>query len=346
MLLERFQQGFRTALGNPEMSGSIRSEAAHFQVEEELGFEPCGEGEHCFLLIQKTGENTEAVARKLARFAGVPAKMVSYSGLKDRNAVTTQWFGVHLPKRDSFDWAEINAAGLKVLQQTWHRKKLRRGVHQANRFQITVTNLSGPCEQITDRLEEIKASGVPNYFGEQRFGFNGHNLLHAEDLLLKGKATRKRHLRSIYLSSARSLLFNSVLSARIAQGSWNQILEGDLAILEGTESFFPCDAEDESIKPRLDALNLHPSGPLWGKGGALPGSEVLAIEKKVLEDFQPICQALEKNDLSMQRRSLRLVVNDLHWKFSDQGKEALTLRFSLRRGGFATAVLKELFQLR
>jgi tRNA pseudouridine13 synthase len=345
LLLERFQQGFDTALGKPDVNASIRSEAAHFQVEEELGFEPCGEGEHCFLLIQKTGENTEAVARKLARFASVPAKMVSYSGLKDRNAITTQWFGVHLPKRDRFDWTEINEPGLKVLQQTWHRKKLRRGVHQINRFQITITNLSSPCDEITHRLEKIKATGVPNYFGEQRFGFDGQNLVHAEELLLKEKAVKKRHLRSMYLSSARSLLFNSVLSARVTQGNWNQAVEGDLMILEGTESFFPCDMEDETIKPRLDALNLHPSGPLWGKGGALPGTEVLAIEKKVLEDFQPICQALEKNDLSMQRRSLRLAVNDLHWEFSDQDQDALTLRFSLRRGGFATAVLKELVNL-
>jgi tRNA pseudouridine13 synthase len=329
----------------PEVSGSIRSEVSHFQVEEALGFEPCGEGEHCFLLIQKTGENTEAVARKLARFAGVPAKMVSYSGLKDRNAVTTQWFGVHLPKRDSFDWAEINEPGLEVLQQTWHRKKLRRGVHQSNLFQITITSLSEPRDELIHRLEKIKVSGVPNYFGEQRFGFDGQNLVHAEDMLLKGKTTSKRHLRSIYLSSARSLLFNSVLSARVEQGAWDRALEGDLIILEGTESFFLCDVDDDTIKPRLESLNLHPSGPLWGKGGALPDAEALALEKKVLDDFLPICQALEKNDLSMQRRSLRLAVNDLHWEFSDQDKKVLTLRFSLRRGGFATSVLKELVTL-
>ncbi|MBL4607672.1 MAG: tRNA pseudouridine(13) synthase TruD [Pseudomonadales bacterium] len=122
----------------------------------------------------------------------------------------------------------------------------------------------------------------------------------------------------------------------------DQTLEGDLMILEGTESFFPYDPEDETIASRLALLNLHPTAPLWGKGGVLPSAETLAIEKEILEDFQPICQALEEKDLSMQRRSLRMVVNDLHWDFSYQEKEALTLSFSLRRGGFATAVLKEL----
>ncbi|MBL4607671.1 MAG: tRNA pseudouridine(13) synthase TruD [Pseudomonadales bacterium] len=220
MLLERFQQGFDTAFGTPDARGVIRSEAAHFQVEEQLGFEPSGEGEHCFLLIQKTGENTESVARKLARFAGVPARDVSYSGLKDRNAVTTQWFGVHLPKRDVFAWSEINEQNLQVLQQTWHRKKLRRGVHQSNRFKITIAELSGQSDELSHRLERIKASGVPNYFGEQRFGFGGQNLVHAEDLLLQNKKVKQRHLKSMYLSSARSLLFNSVLSERVKQGSW------------------------------------------------------------------------------------------------------------------------------
>ena len=346
MLLERFQQGFTPSMGQAKVEGGIRKEASHFQVEEVLGFEPSGEGEHCFLLIQKTGENTEAVARKLARFAGLPARAVSYSGLKDRNAVTTQWFGVHLPKRDKLNWAELNNPNLKVLKQTWHLKKLRRGVHQTNRFKITVTDLSGNLDDLNTRLEQLKCTGVPNYFGEQRFGFGGQNLVKAEDFLCHGGPAPKRHLRGIYLSSARSLLFNSILSERVECNNWHSALAGDLMILEGTESFFLYDANDDTVPERLAALNVHPTGPMWGKGGVHPGHDVLAIEGRVLDTFQAVCDALEKKDLTMQRRSLRLVVNDLSWHFDNESEQSVTLCFALRRGGFATSVLSELIALR
>lgn len=342
-LLQCYQQGFARVLDTPRAAGRIRAQHADFQVDEQLGFVPSGEGEHCFLRIRKRGENTETVARHIARFAGVAAHAVSYSGLKDRNALTTQWFGVHLPKRTSLNWADLNNATMEVLEQSWHQKKLRRGVHRSNRFHIVVSDLRGELETLEARLQWVRTHGVPNYFGQQRFGIEGRNLLEAERLLLGGYKPKSRHLRSVYLSAARSLLFNCILSERVVAGSWNQALAGDLIQLDASQSFFGFDGQDVQVAQRVAEHALHPTGPLWGKGGAHPQGESLAIERKVLEDFRPLCLALEEHGLLMQRRSLRLMVNDLTWSQSDSRQ--LELSFTLLRGGFATAVLQELLQV-
>lgn len=343
MLLERYKQGFATALDVPGVSGTIRANFSDFQVDEQLGFVPSGEGEHCFLLIRKQGENTETVARQIARFAGVPAQAVSYSGMKDRNAITTQWFGVHLPKRTHLRWSDINSPSIEVIEQTWHQKKLRRGVHQSNHFRIVVSALHGDLSTLEQRLRWIQNQGVPNYFGEQRFGLAGQNLLEAERLLLEGQRKNNRHQRGLYYSAARSLLFNCILSERVVQGTWNQSLPGDLMQIDGSQSFFCFDGLDECVIERVAARGLHPTGPLWGKDGVQPQLESLAIERKVLEDFRPFCVALEENDLVLQRRSLRLLVDDLEWAFAEE--DQLVLTFKLTRGGFATVVLQELLSV-
>lgn len=340
VLLQRYQKGFARALEVPRVTGRIRADYADFQVDEQLGFVPSGEGEHCFLHLRKQGENSETVAQHIARFAGVAAHAVSYSGLKDRNAITTQWFGVHLPKRTKIDWAGLNSDKLTLLEQTWHQKKLRRGVHQGNRFRIVVSDLQGVLETLEARLQWVSAHGVPNYFGQQRFGIAGRNLLEAERMLLSGSRPKSRHLRSVYYSAARSLLFNSVLSERVTEGTWDQALDGDLLQFDASQSFFVFDGQDEQAKLRIANQQLHPSGPLWGKGGSQPQRAALAIERKVLEDFLPICAALEAHDLQSQRRSLRLRVNALEWARSADNQ--LELSFTLVRGAYATAVLQEI----
>ncbi|HEX4974378.1 MAG TPA: tRNA pseudouridine(13) synthase TruD [Pseudomonadales bacterium] len=341
-LLQRYQQEFAHVLETPRVTGRIRAEYADFQVDEQLGFVPSGEGEHCFLRIRKQGENSEAVAQHIARFAGVRAHAVSYSGLKDRNAITTQWFGVHLPKRTKIDWTGLNSDKLTVLEQTWHQKKLRRGVHQGNRFRIVVSDLRGELETLEARLQWVGAHGVPNYFGQQRFGIDGRNLLEAERMLLSGYRPKSRHLRSVYYSAARSLLFNSVLSERVTEGTWDQALDGDLLQFDASQSFFVFDGQDDQVKLRVANQQLHPSGPLWGKGSIHPQRASLAIERKVLEDFLPICAALEDHELQLQRRSLRLKVNALTWTRSEAHQ--LELSFSLVRGAYATAVLQEILR--
>jgi tRNA pseudouridine13 synthase len=124
------------AYGAPLFDATIRSTPADFDVTEELGYEFDGEGEHDYLYVEKTGANTEWLSRQLAQFADLPARDVGYSGLKDRNAVTRQWFSV--PRWNSPDWAAVDIEGAKLLDVQRHSKKLRRGAHKANHFRIVL----------------------------------------------------------------------------------------------------------------------------------------------------------------------------------------------------------------
>ena len=342
-MLSRYQQGFARSDDTPTAKGILRARNEDFQVVEQLGFEPSGDGEHCFLKIRKTGENTESVARLLARHAGVPARLVSYSGLKDRNAVTTQWFSVHLPKRNIVEWSVLNSPSIEVLQQAWHARKLRRGVHKKNHFRIVLSNLKGEQPDIEACLQQIKNEGVPNYFGEQRFGYDGNNLVVAEKLLSVGDKSIKRHQRGFYYSSARSLLFNSILSERVQANCWASLVPGDLVMMDGSNSFFLFDEMDASINQRVAEKKLHPTAPLCGRGDKHSVTDALAFERKVLEDFPLICQGLEKAGLEMHRRALRLMVNNLAWKFENNADGSqLMMDFELNTGGFATSVLREI----
>ena len=131
----------------------IRSEPGDFQVTEELGWQTSGDGEHDYLWIEKTGANTEWVARQLARFADVPARDVGYAGLKDRHAVTRQWFSV--PRWNSPDWKSFELEGVTVLDEQWHRKKLRRGAHSANVFRIVARVDDVACGALDNRLRRL-----------------------------------------------------------------------------------------------------------------------------------------------------------------------------------------------
>lgn len=335
-----FHYDWRRAFGDPVVSGVIRSTPDDFVVEEILGFEPAGEGEHQFLKIEKRGENSEWIARQLARIAGVKNRDVSFSGLKDRHAKTTQWFSVYLPKSKQIDWCQIESENVRLLELTRHRKKLRRGTHKANRFCLTIRNLTGEISEIEDCLKMITKQGVPNYFGSQRFGIDGRNIQSAEAMFRGEFKVRDRSKKSFYLSAARSFLFNQLLSKRVTGDNWNKLLPGDLAQFDGAGSYFKVEVLDGSLKERLQAMDLHPTGPLWGKGKIEVGKEVEYLEQSVVEQYPLFKQGLRDAGLEMSRRALRLAVNKLEWHFPQPG--VLVLQFELVSGGFATAVLHEI----
>ncbi|MEW5756593.1 MAG: tRNA pseudouridine(13) synthase TruD [Pseudomonadota bacterium] len=327
------------AFGKPEATGVLRSMPEDFFVEEVLGFSPEGEGEHVWLWIEKRNCNTEWVAEQLARLAGVPHGAVSYSGLKDRVAVTRQWFSVHLPGKDAPEWSSLNSEQFTVKEAVRHRSKLRRGTHRSNRFVIRLREVAGERAALEARLAMIARSGVPNYFGEQRFGHQGGNL----DQALKmfgGWRIKDRHKRSMYLSAARSYLFNQVLARRVVQGSWDQILPGEAAILAGSHSFFVVDEVDAEILRRVQCMDIHPSGPMWGRGDVPCSGQVAELERVIAEELPAFRRGLEGADLRQERRALRLQVMDLEWHWSDAS--TLELRFGLGRGEYATAVVREL----
>jgi len=289
--------------------------------------------------VRKINRNTEQVARQLSQLAGVRARDVGYCGLKDRNAVTTQWFSVWLPGKPDPDWTSIEDDNLQVIEQVRHGRKLQRGALQSNQFQIILREIDGDHKTVENRLEQIKQQGVPNYFGEQRFGRDGGNIIEAE-AMFKGKRIKDRHLRSLYLSSARSYLFNQVLAERIKLDNWNKILPGEAVMLSGSRSFFICDDVNEEILERLSRGDIHPSGPLWGKGDLPVQEEVNSLEKNILSAYPLFCSGLEKAGMKQECRALRLTVNDLNWAWLT-GND-LQLNFSLPSGTFATSVLQEI----
>ena len=153
----------------PVSTGIFKFQADDFQVVEDLGYSPCGEGEHQFVFVEKTNTNTAFVAEQLARFVNLPLRQITYAGRKDKYAVTQQWFGIHAPGKPDFDFSNFELEGVKVLKQVRHNKKLRTGQLKGNHFTITLRQVLHP-EAIEARLQEIEKHGVPNYYGEQRFG--------------------------------------------------------------------------------------------------------------------------------------------------------------------------------
>ena len=252
------------AHGVPPLTATLRREPGDFQVEELLGFEASGEGEHAFLLIEKSGANTEWVARRLADIAGVAPAAVGYAGLKDRHAVTRQAFTVQLPGRADPDWGSADIPGVRVLAASRHQRKLKRGAHRGNRFRIRLRDVHGEHAAVEAKLAAIHAQGVPNYFGEQRFGRDGGNLALAEALFAGKRMPRVQ--RGFALSAARSELFNAVLATRVADASWDRALDGEVFMLDGSHAIFGPEPSDDGLAQRLAALDIHPTGPLWGGG--------------------------------------------------------------------------------
>lgn len=327
------------AYGGPSGFGKIRTSPEDFIVEEILAFEPAGAGEHAFLQIRKTGENTEYVARQLARFADVRQRDIGFAGLKDRHAVTTQWFSVWLPGKPDPDWTAFASASIEVLQATRHARKLQRGALSGNRFALTIRDWRGDQEKAHARLIAIKAAGIPNYFGEQRFGHQGRNVEQALSLFQGKKVSRE--LRSIYLSAARSFLFNQVLAVRIEQQTWNRPMPGEVCMLDKTHSRFKAEASDQTLARRIEAGEIHPTGALWGQGENGASDTVSALEAGVIARFPELAEGLQNSGVEAERRPLRVNVPDLVWRFAD---DLLRLSFSLPAGSYATALLREIIE--
>ncbi|MDJ0812177.1 MAG: tRNA pseudouridine(13) synthase TruD [Woeseiaceae bacterium] len=299
------------ASGAPVCACRIRGEPADFRVTEVLHIEFSDDGEHDWLYIEKTGANTEWVARQLARHADVPARDVGYAGLKDRHAVTRQWFSVRRPSGEGTDWGVLDVEGVTLLEQHRHLRKLKRGAHRGNTFCIALRgdDVRTHRDELVERLQVLAGQGVPNYFGEQRFGRDGGNVALGEAVLAGRRVSRNQ--RSIGLSAVRSLQFNNALAARVVEGTWNRLLPGDVANLDGSGSVFDVDEVTPELEQRCADLDVHPCG-------ALP--------------------ALEAAGVKAASRPLRMRVTGLEWELAP---DALWIEFRLGKGSFATSVLRE-----
>ena len=328
------------AHGLPLFAASIRDTPADFQVVENLGFEFSGSGEHDYLWVEKTAANTDWVARQLARHADVRPADVGYAGMKDRHAITRQWFSV--PNRGDADWAAFTAEGVAILDVRRHHRKLRRGAHDDNTFRIALRTPQAAAKKgaAEERLGLMAVRGVPNYFGPQRFGRDGANLDLARRLF--AGARLKRDKRSIAISAARSFLFNEILALRVADGSWERILPGELVNLDGSGSVFRAESVDATLERRAADLDIHPTATLWGLRSEISPAVVGSLERDATLDQEDLKTGLERLKVKAGHRPLRLRIADLSWEFED---DALWLDFRLPSGAFATSVLREIAAL-
>jgi len=342
-LLKTLQAQLPTLLPASPWQGVYRLQAEDFQVEEVLGFEPEGQGEHLYLWIEKKGSNTAFVAQELAKSAGIHPSAVAYSGLKDRHAVTRQWFSLHLPGKADPKIADLNAANWQILKMARHPRKLKRGTHRSNRFslRLRIDNADKTTGQwLEERWQLLVQKGAPNYFGPQRFGRAGQNLPKALGWLMADPSQKppKRKEKGIYLSALRSALFNSWLAEVITKNLWLNPLEGSCFNLQGTRSYFVDPAAD-NITDRLIKGDINLAGPLAGKGNLQSTGLALQAEQAFREANLPYWQALEKQGLRLEYRPLRMLPQetDFNWQ-----APWLTLSFTLPSGCFATSLLAEL----
>ena len=333
-----YQLGFPLAHQFERPEAVFRKQHKDFIVEEELGFELTGSGEHQWLFIEKIGINTMDVARLLSEITGSRIQEIGYSGLKDKHAVSRQWFSVKgkvgLTKQCSLP------EGIRVLDQQRNSKKLRKGSHKSNSFKITLREVAIDDLQARSVTEVLKLKGVPNYFGPQRFGVSGNNMLKAEALLTGKLVKIPRFQRGIYLSAARSYLFNSLLANRVKGNQWDQFMPGDVMALTGSSSVFKAEQDDEEIPARLFSLDIHPTGPMWGAGELSTSQDVKSLEINIATQFRVLAEGLAVAGLNHERRALRVVPVDL--KISQTGDSERLIEFSLPKGAYATSVLREI----
>lgn len=282
---------------------------------------PSGEGEHLWLDVEKNGANTAFVAQRLAEAAGVQERDVGFAGLKDRYAITRQWFSIYLPygkeKGETPDLTQLQHPEFKVLGQRRHLKKLRPGDLQGNRFRIVLRDVTGDRDAIEANLQAVASQGVPNYFGAQRFGFDGGNVEQGRAMLAREIRVRNPKKKGLYLSAVRSFVFNEVLALRIQQGLWGKTLPGDVM--------------DEAGRP---------TGPLWGRGRVSTTDQAQALEKTVAERHATLCDGMEHAGLDQERRTLVASPSDMSWEWPQA--DQLVLVFSLPAGTYATSVLNEI----
>ena len=322
--------------------GILKLTPEDFQVDEIPLMIPAGEGEHIYLHIKKREVNTHWVARLLSEKFGVKENDVSYAGQKDRYAVTTQWFSIYAPKIDIILEARpFPDEDIEILSQTRHSKKLRRGDLVGNRFNIVLRdikraetnldeaepeNIEALKTAIETNLAAIKENGVPNYFGLQRFGRGGGNMDQALAMLTGQRREKNRQKKSMYLSAARSYIFNEVVAARIEKDLWGKSLLGDVDVA-GNEA----------------QIAEAATAPMWGRGRLTSKEETLQLEKEISGPHHELCDGMEHAGLNQERRDIVSNIENLQWQWLENND--LNISFALASGHYATSVLQEFMQV-
>jgi len=327
------------AHGAPLSRATLKASADDFIVDEVLGFGADGGVGHRLVQIEKRGVDTLHAVRLLARHAGVAPRDIGFAGLKDRHAIARQWFTVPAG-RTPIDWSALTDERVRVLFDEGHSRKLRRGALRGNRFHLRLRDVATDADTLAARVAVVAHVGVPNYFGPQRFGRDGDNIRDVLAWIGGGALPRAREARAFVYSAARSMVFNAVLAARVNDGSWNRLLPGERVNLAGRNSWFVADAIDDTLRERLAQYDIHPTGPMPGRGDA-PGGEAGALEAALLAPYADVVTALAREGVEASRRALRLVPEGLEVSLDG---DVVSMSFALSSGSYATMVVRELFE--
>ncbi len=339
------------ALGRPPHSAKIKQRYDDFIVAETLGFEPSGSGEHVMLLIEKSGQSTREAVQMISRILAINEQEVGYSGMKDRQAQTRQWFSARVARLSERASERFGEAGLKIMRMGRNHRKLRIGAHKSNEFRLVLREFSGCARDIECRLHILEKHGVPNYFGSQRFGRELKNLSEAMAMLRQSEGqarihNKKRKTRSMLYSALRAYVFNQLLSRRVSNDNWSKYIEGDVLNLNQTKAFFTVAASSwgRKLSDRLEYLDIHLTGVLPGKPDTknryVTCGKAADIEKAVCKEYSEIVDRLTRLNVKEGRRPLRFKIEQLDWHWLDS--KTLELSFSLPTGAYATSLLREL----
>jgi tRNA pseudouridine13 synthase len=325
----------------PGSGGAVKASPEDFRVDEIPAYEPCGSGAHLWLLVEKRGRTTRDVVRDLSRLLGVPERDAGVAGLKDRQAVTTQWLSFGVAKDP--DPEALAGEGYRVLRATRHGNKLRTGHSRGNRFSIAVRGGDLPAARAV--AGALSTRGLPNFFGAQRFGADGRNADLGRAILLGSpdpearRASRDRFLRRLTLSAWQSLLFNRWLAARMECGQFACALAGDAMKKLDNGGVFTCE-DPAADQPRVDRFEISPAGPMFGHKLRLASGEAGEREARLLADDGVTVADLARGggETEGTRRAGRIPVGVA----LEPAADGYRASFDLPRGSYATVVMGEL----
>ena len=320
----------------PKQTALLKAECADFVVKEQLGYDMSGDGEFVAVKVRKTDCNTLFVGEQLAKFAGISARNMSYAGLKDRKAVTEQWFSLQMPGKPTPDFSQFSLEGVEILDVTRHQRKIRIGSLQGNHFEILLRNTE-ETDELKVRLDFLAKNGFPNYFTEQRFGRDGNNLAQALRWANGEINVKDRNKRSFYLSAARSEIFNLIVSKRMELDLAQQILVGDVLQLNGSHSWFVVDESEDlaQLQQRLAQQDVLLTAPLIGE----EEKSAVDFEHEIFAQYQALFALMRQERMKAARRPILMQPQQFQWQFEPNG---LHLQFALPAGSYATALIREL----
>ncbi|PIK15228.1 tRNA pseudouridine(13) synthase TruD [Halobacteriovorax sp. JY17] len=324
------------------IGGVIKEECEHFLVDEIPLYEPEGLGQHIYLLIRKTNLNTTDIVKSLCELFKITDKDIGYAGLKDKRAITTQWFSLSLGA--TADIAEVckkissSLENVEILKSSKHLNKLKTGHLIANRFTVTISNTTKDSFQNAEKiLELINQNGLPNFYGEQRFGSKGDNADIGREVLTGKKKVKKHWLKKMYISAYQSELFNSWLTSRISDNLFNELIPGDLLQKSEGGRSFPFDTNKDHLQ-EFKRGEISYTGPIFGSKVTGPTLQAAEREELIFSKDEVTLEDLKKMKVQGTRRSAKVFPQSIEIEKEDQN---IILSFTLPAGSYATILLRE-----